>query len=159
MVMETAPGNEWAANRTSLGIQGAPNLNAVGNYYIRNLSGVGNSWIFMLIFTDSDGVNLATARRIIAELSRCERLMVEFSPFYAHELSNCTIWGHGNLRHYGERLRILFRLRGVVRWDYSVNEQRRGNYTSPLYPSEGHRRYAYTLKRHAVAKPPKWRYD
>ena len=86
--------------RTAGGILGAIGWSSIKENYLKPLT-AGNSRKFLHISADSAAVNYRMVRNIVADCSEFPRLIVSFSPCFAHVLSLVVKWGVGRHFDYG----------------------------------------------------------
>ena len=135
-VILTSPCIERPTARAAFCILAAIELGEFANRYIMQLCGDGSSWRFLAVITASGLFNFTTSRRIIADRPFYQKLIIAFSSFYARALSNCTKRGIVNLYSYGETIRMLLILRGVVFYNYFRNGRLRLNYNFYVIDSQ-----------------------
>ena len=103
--MELAPYVHRTVNRTAEGILGGIGWQHIKDEFLERLTADG-SWAFLYIVVDSAAVNFKMLRSIIADTLKFKRLLVLFSPCYAHILSLVVKWSLGRRYQYGSLLRV-----------------------------------------------------
>ena len=102
--MQIAPYLSRPIERTSEGMLGAIKWKQISEKYLIPLVS-GGSWRFLYVVVDSSADNYKMMRSIIAETTQRTRLIVVFSPCFAHALSLMVKWSFGKNFKYGCMLR------------------------------------------------------
>ena len=112
--MQIAPYLSRPIERTSEGMLGAIKWKQISEKYLIPLVS-GGSWRFLYVVVDSSADNYKMMRSIIAETTQRTRLIVVFSPCFAHALSLMVKWSFGKNFKYGCMLRTQFQ-----NWERSI---------------------------------------
>ena len=102
---QIAPTVERPDIRTAEGILGAIGWKSIKENYIKPLVS-GNEWKFLHITVDSASANYKMIRTIVADCAEFPRLIVSFTPCFAHVLSLMVKWAIGRHFEYGSILRV-----------------------------------------------------